>query len=133
MGWLSRVTGRGGRADRVPGGGGPPGRARQGEGQQHLADFTRTRTGVEAFVEPATTVTPTTIVLVAGDGEWTRRPVPDARTAERFARDLGVPVFDVNLSGYPSRMREWNARRKQAEANARRELDGDEPGEQPGA
>ena len=29
--------------------------------------------GVEAFVEPKTTVTDLTVVLVAGDGEWTRR------------------------------------------------------------
>jgi hypothetical protein len=92
--------------------------------QQHLADFTRARTGVEGYLEPATTVTPPTLLLVAGDGEWTRRAVPDARSAERFARDIGVPVFDVNLSGYPSRMREWNARAKAAEAAARREIDG---------
>jgi len=92
--------------------------------QQHLTDFTRARTGVEGYLEPATTVTPATLLLVAGDGEWTRRPVPDVRSAERFARDLGVPVFDVNQSGYPSRMREWNARVKAEEAAARREIDG---------
>lgn len=124
MGWMSRLTRRSGRADAEPGSDAPTGRARLGAVQQHLADFVRTRTEVEGYVEPATTVTPTTILLVAGDGEWTRRPVPDPRAAQRFATDLGVPVFDVNLSGYPSRMREWNARVKAAEADARRQLDG---------
>lgn len=112
MGWLSRLTGRGQRADAQPGYNAPVGRAQLGAVQQHLADFTRSRTGVEGYLEPATTVTPTTLLLVAGDGEWTRRPMPDVRSAQRLACDLGVPVFDVNLSGYPSRMREWNAREK---------------------
>jgi hypothetical protein len=78
----------------------------------HLEDFARTRTEVEAFVEPATTVTPTTLLLVARDGEWTRRPVPDQRTAYGFAERLGIPAYDVTLSGYPSAMREWNARQR---------------------
>ncbi len=123
MGWLNRLTGRGGRSGGVaasPSGG----RSGLGEVQQHLADFARSRTEVEGYVEPATAITPTTLLLVAGDGEWTRRPVPDPRAAQAFARDLGVPVFDVNLSGYPSRMREWNARVKAEEADARREIDG---------
>jgi len=119
MGWLARVTRRGGRGDAEPGFNAPSGRAQLGAVQQHLADFARARTGVEGYVEPATTVTPTTLVLVAEDGEWTRRPVPDPRTAERFARDLGVPVFDVNQSGYPSRMREWNARQKELQEQQR--------------
>lgn len=112
MGWLSRLTGRGGRADAQPGSNAATGRPQLGAVRQHLTDFTRSRTGVEGYLEPATTLTPTTLLLVAADGEWTRRPVPDVRSAQRFARDLGVPVFDVNLSGYPSRMREWNAREK---------------------
>ena len=47
----------------------------------YLRDFVTTRVGVEAYVEPRTNVTPTTIMLVATDGEWTRRKVPDARAA----------------------------------------------------
>ena len=39
--------------------------------------------GVEAYVEPRTTVTDTTILLVAHDGEWTRRRVDGPRGAER--------------------------------------------------
>ncbi|HKC27742.1 MAG TPA: hypothetical protein VKB75_07000 [Jatrophihabitans sp.] len=40
---------------------------------EHLAEFIRTRSGVEAYLEPRTAVTDTTIVLVAGSGEWTAR------------------------------------------------------------
>jgi hypothetical protein len=87
--------------------------ARRGEASAHLERFARARTGVEAYVEPATTVTPTTLLLVAHDGEWTRRAVPDPATAVSFARRLGLPVYDVNLTGYPPRMRAYNSRRKQ--------------------
>lgn len=75
-----------------------------------LGEFVRTRVGVEAYVEPRTSVTPTTVMLVATDGEWTRRKVPDAATAHRIARDLGIPVYDVQRTGYPQRVRDWNAR-----------------------
>ncbi len=75
----------------------------------HLKDFVATRAGVEMYVEPRTTVTPTTIVLIATSGEWTRRRVADERAAAGLAKELGVPVYDVQLTGYPSRMREWNS------------------------
>ena len=74
----------------------------------HFKDFVNSRPGCEAFIEPATRVTQTTMVVVAGTGEWTRRKVPDEIAARKLAKQLAVPVFDVNLSGYPSRMREWN-------------------------
>ena len=80
----------------------------------HLAEFARTRVGVEAYIEPVTRVTPTTVVLVAVTGEWTRRRVPDARAAREIARTLAIPVYDVQLTGYPSRMREWNARQRRS-------------------
>ena len=38
----------------------------------HLEEFVKTRPGVEAFVEPRTAVTETTMVLVASTGEWRR-------------------------------------------------------------
>jgi hypothetical protein len=94
-----------------------PSREQRGRHRAHLEEFARTRVEVEAFIEPSTTVTPTTLLLVAEDGEWTRRPVPDPQTATAFAQKLGIPVYDVNLSGYPSSMREYNARRK-AEGSA---------------
>jgi hypothetical protein len=78
----------------------------------HLEDFVRTRVGVEAFLEPPTTVTPPTVLLIATDGEWTRRRVPDPKIVRGLAERLAVPVYDVRLVGYPRRMREWNERQK---------------------
>lgn len=75
-----------------------------------LEAFVKSRRGVEAFVEPSTTVTATTMMLVAHDGEWTRRRVPDERKAFELARSLGIPVYDARLVGYPQRMRDWNSR-----------------------
>lgn len=80
--------------------------------REHLARFAAERAGVEAYLEPATRTTPTTVVLVALTGEWTRRRVPDERTAREIARSLAIPVYDVQLTGYPRRMREWNARQR---------------------
>ncbi len=76
----------------------------------HLVAFAAEHRGVEAFVEPPTTVTATTVVFVAGTGQWTRRRVRDARAAHELANRLGVPSYDAALVGYPQRMRDWNAR-----------------------
>jgi hypothetical protein len=78
----------------------------------HFREFQASRVGVEAYIEPATRFDPTTVVLVARTGEWTRRRVPDAAAARALARDLAIPVYDVHLTGYPARMREWNARQR---------------------
>ena len=50
--------------------------------------------------------------FVATDGEWTRRRVPDARTAAMLAQELGIPAYDVQRTGYPQRVRDYNARQK---------------------
>ncbi|MGO1318137.1 MAG: oxidoreductase [Cellulomonadaceae bacterium] len=79
---------------------------------EHLASFVATRTGVEAYIEPETKDTPPTIMLIATDGEWTRRRVPDERTAWATAKKLAVPVYNVRFTGYPQRMRDWNSRQR---------------------
>ncbi|MGQ7296335.1 oxidoreductase [Quadrisphaera sp. KR29] len=114
MGLFSRL-GLGRSSSRPSSRGSRGGRRPTGPDSAHLAEFAATRTGVEAYVEPATSVTPTTLVLVAQDGEWTRRRVPDPATARDFARRTGIPVYDVNLTGYPQRMREWTARKRREE------------------
>jgi hypothetical protein len=78
----------------------------------HLSAFARSHTGVEAFVEPPTAVSTTTVVFVASTGEWTRRRVRASRAAHELANRLGVPSYDAALVGYPQRMRDWNARAK---------------------
>ena len=94
-----------------------PSSARVGRGADdavtvHLTEFARTRRGVEAFVEPQTAVTQTTILLVAYDGEWTRRVVPSPEWAHAFAEHLQIPGYDAAVVGYPQRMRDYNTRNK---------------------
>src|SRR3954468_4030530 len=81
--------------------------------RDHLVEFIRSRQGVEAYLEPRTTVTDTTVVLVAADGEWTRRRVSDPGAAETLAKKHAIPLYDAVKVGYPQRMREWTARRKE--------------------
>jgi hypothetical protein len=80
--------------------------------QIHLREWAAQRTGIEGYVEPRTSVTPITIVLVAADGEWTRRPVDGPAGARRIGEQLGIPVYDVQKIGYPQRMRDYDARRR---------------------
>ncbi len=115
MGWFARLRGRGGGSSRRP--------ARSDRGRTldrgsdradlaHLEQFVASRRGVEGYVEPRTTVTETTIVLVAADGEWTRRRIDGPEVARRLSRELAIPVYDAQVTGYPQRMREWSARQK---------------------
>lgn len=70
-------------------------------------------------MEPATSVTQTTVVFVAGDGEWTRRRIASHQAAADLARKLGIPVYDTNRVGYPQRMRDFDLRsRKSTSARA---------------
>jgi hypothetical protein len=92
------------------------------EDRTHLEEFVRSRPGVEAFVEPKTTVTDTTVVLVATTGEWTRRRVPSPRVAHEWANTLGIPSYDAAVVGYPQRMRDWTARKSAEDKERRRKL-----------
>ncbi len=78
----------------------------------HLAQWAAIRQGVEAFVEPKTAVTETTVVLVAHDGEWTRRRVGGDEGVRRLAKRLKIPIYDVAKVGYPQRMRDHTARQR---------------------
>lgn len=89
-------------------------KAEAGRARAHLEEFARTRVGVEAFLEPPTTLTPPTVLLIASTGEWTRRRVPDQAAVREWASKLGMPVYDVQLVGYPQRMRDWNEKQKRA-------------------
>jgi hypothetical protein len=90
----------------------------------HLSMFIRSRPGVEAYLEPRTTVTDTTLVLVASSGEWTRRRVPGETGARDFTRKHSIPLYEVSIVGYPKRMREWTARRKESGQTGVPGLDG---------
>lgn len=86
--------------------------------EMHLHDFVSARRGVEGFVEPRTAVSEVTLLLVAHDGEWTRRRVPSVKWAHDFCNKHQVPSYDAAVVGIPQRMRDYNSRiklqRKQA-------------------
>ena len=107
---------RGGRSvawfRRRRGPGGPANRDADRAVLEHLEEFVRSRRGVEAFIEPRTTVTETTVLLIAHDGEWTRRRIGSPDDARRLAHRLAIPIYDVRLMGYPQRMRDYNERQK---------------------
>ena len=111
--------GRGKRQSPARGASGSLDRAAHSGDRADLEAFARSRRGVEAYVEPATTVTTTTMMLIAHDGEWTRRRVPDERRAFELARGLGIPVYDARLVGYPQRMRDWNSRQAKGQDSSR--------------
>lgn len=83
-----------------------------GADEAHLRGWAAEHRGVEAFVEPRTAVTETTVLLVDATGEWTRRRVGGPEAARRLARSLKIPVYDVQLMGYPQRMRDHDARQR---------------------
>ncbi len=112
MGLFDVLRGRG-RASEV--------RQRSHRATAHLREWTAAHHGVEAFVEPRTTVTQTTVVLVAHDGEWTRRRVDSASAARDLGHRLGIPVYDVALVGYPQRMRDYTARQNRGQRHGRHE------------
>jgi hypothetical protein len=115
MGWLDRMRRGGGTRMRRPGrsGAATTVRASDAADEKHLHEFATSRRGVEGFVEPRTAVSDVTIILVAHDGEWTRRRVPSVEWAHRFANDHSVPSYDAAVVGYPARMRAYNQRQKE--------------------
>lgn len=80
----------------------------------HLDEWAATRHGVEAYVEPRTHVTETTVVLVAHDGEWTRRRIASADAAFEFAKKRSMPIYEVERVGYPQRMRDYQERQRRS-------------------
>ena len=104
MGWWSRRRGRGSSS------------GEQSRGQERRAaaevldQWIAQRRGIEVFIEPRTTVTATTMLLVADNGEFTRRPMASPAAVRTFAARHALPVYDANLVGYPQRMRDYSRR-----------------------
>ncbi len=85
-----------------------------------LREFAESRKGVEGYIEPKTSVTQTTLLLVAADGESLRRRVSSAQNAAEFARKkLQIPVYDANLVGIPSRKREYDLAKAKGSSSPR--------------
>jgi hypothetical protein len=73
-----------------------------------LLEFARSRRGVEVYLEPRTRLYGDSVLLVADDGEYLRRPVPDPSTVRRFCSEHGIPVYDAARTGYPRRVRDYD-------------------------
>ncbi|MEB3368378.1 oxidoreductase [Saccharopolyspora mangrovi] len=89
----------------------------------HLRDWAAQRRGVEGYLEPRTLVTETTLLLIAHDGEWTRRRVASPAAAGRFTAKLGIPLYEVAKVGYPQRMRDYQARQRILRRRSQRAAD----------
>ena len=87
---------------------------------KYLRQWVAEHEGVEAFVEPKTTVTEVTVVLVSANGEWTRRRAGGESGARRLSDRLNIPVYDGQKVGYPQRMRDYDARRRVERERAQR-------------
>ena len=79
---------------------------------------------MEAFIEPETVVNEMSVVLVDESGGFTRRRIGGPKGIDDVAKLLRVPVYDVEETGYPQRMRERIERdrllRKREEQRRRR-------------
>jgi hypothetical protein len=102
---------------------GSPGssRAIAREAEEYLVSWIGIRHGVEIYTEPKTSITGPTMLLVAHDGEFTRRPVRHPEDAEKFAREHALPIYDATVVGYPQRMRDYS--RKQTILKKRHRAD----------
>lgn len=85
----------------------PTRRGARSEDAAQLREFLATRDGVEGFLEPATPVYAMTLLLVAGDGEYLRRPVRSYKQARRLCEEAGVPLYEARKVGYPQRMKDF--------------------------
>ena len=65
-------------------------------------------TGVEAYVEPKTVVSPLSVVFIDADGEWRRFELAEDRYLKEVARERRIKVMDATRVGYPPRMRRRN-------------------------
>jgi hypothetical protein len=113
MSWFSRA-----KASESP-------RDRRRAEVEAIVSWMAARRGVEVYVEPKTSVTPVTMLLVAHDGEFTRKPVSSTDAAKSFAREHRLPVYDATMVGYPQRMRDYSRRQTILQQRARREALGD--------
>lgn len=83
-----------------------PGDTIREQDQADLVAWIDGRGFVEGFVEPETVVNEMSIVLVDGSGDYIRRRIGGPKGIDAVARVLDVPIYDVEETGYPQRMRE---------------------------
>ena len=81
-------------------------------GLKELDGFVAERKGIEGFIEPRTSTSPTTLLLVDREGDHLRAPVREPDDAVAFCEQHGIPVYDAQVIGYPQRMRDFEKRRR---------------------
>ncbi|ERJ42663.1 MULTISPECIES: hypothetical protein [Corynebacterium] len=83
-----------------------PGDTIREQDQADLVAWIDGRGFIEGFVEPETVVNEMSIVLVDDSGDYIRRRIGGPKGIDAVARVLDVPIYDVEETGYPQRMRE---------------------------
>lgn len=83
-----------------------PGDTIREQDQTDLVAWIDGRGFIEGFVEPETVVNEMSIVLVDDSGDYIRRRIGGPKGIDAVARVLDVPIYDVEETGYPQRMRE---------------------------
>ncbi|MCP1386753.1 oxidoreductase [Corynebacterium sp. TA-R-1] len=101
-----------------------PGETIRDEDAAYLRQWVQGRAFVEGFVEPETLVNEMSVVLVDEAGNYTRRRIGGPKGIDAVGKLLGIPLFDVEDTGYPDRMRkkieQERILRKRAEQRERR-------------
>lgn len=87
-------------------------------GLKELEGFAEERKGVEGYIEPQTSTSPTTLLLVDRDGDHLRAPVREPDDAVAFCEGRGIPVYDAQVIGYPKRMKDFEKRRRTVDTEA---------------
>ncbi|MEA2461048.1 MAG: hypothetical protein QOH90_1225 [Actinomycetota bacterium] len=77
-----------------------------------LEAWAASRRGLEGFIEPKTSTSPTTLLLVDRDGDHLRAPVREPGDAAAFCERLSIPVYDAQVIGYPKRMKDFEKNRR---------------------
>jgi hypothetical protein len=85
---------------------------------QSLEVFVAERKGIEGYIEPRTSTSPTTLLLVDRDGDHLRAPVREPEDAVVFCERHHLPVYDAQVIGYPKRMRDFERRRRTGVADS---------------
>lgn len=78
------------------------------QARRDLEGFIDSREGVEGYLEPKTAIYSTTLLVVAADGEYLRRPVDGRDQAAKVCGKYDIPLYDAAKVGYPKRMRDYD-------------------------
>ena len=81
-------------------------------GLVELEPFVAERKGIEGYIEPRTSTSPATLLLVDRDGDHLRAPVREPADAVAFCESHAIPVYDAQVIGYPKRMKDFEKRRR---------------------